>query len=622
MDTHREVQVGELDALIDRGAWSEIAVTLANAGSSDAAAAVAWAVLDAVAAGDAFGAVGRELLRHLPADWECAGWSLPLTVLAADAGVRAWTADRDRVAAIAGRLRRSPQAVADADLMLWLTAVRGELAFSQRDPGAVAYAITQPFDRPTYRVCGHLARCRLVRLQGATLLAFDVRSPEAYAHLERARAGFAEVGALEELVWTDVMVEAATATDQVDSDNTLERQVALAERLGELGSLRAAPTWLIFAGLAVAREDIAAAGRFLEGAVSGGVGLGKLANYVALLDAVHELGKGRPAKSLIDGLADLVAALPSPGARRWAAELAAPHVLDRGRLDVLAKLHRHAAEAPFVPLPRTGPAWTTAQRQAILEHGVTDAVAEIEKLVTGLEASGRSRAAARLALRAAWDLRRAGIAATDADRLWRWGAGQMPSDVDGLDRALVDGSLAPARPPDEVHLFGPDVVVVRSGDRITLSAGPALLLAVLVTERSWLTDEQVIERLWPGVDVDSGRNRLKLALHRLRTRLALDGDELIVREPGRIRVNGAGWCIDLWEFLDMCRGGPGERMHAFHAFTAEPCTRQGAYDETMIALRDSLRAKWADLTTGLVEDGLLDRGEAVSRARSLGIELD
>lgn len=173
-----------------------------------------------------------------------------------------------------------------------------------------------------------------------------------------------------------------------------------------------------------------------------------------------------------------------------------------------------------------------------------------------------------------------------------------------------------------VRVLVPDVLIRRHGEPAKLPGSSARLLAVLVAQRQPVTVDKLADLLWPEIDIDAGRNRLNVTVHRLRKALDLPNDELLVRSADGIAlVPGSGWVIDSWSFWDLSGAtvDPVAQVEAFELYQADFCARQFAYEDAVGIERDRLRARWADLTRRLLDGMLVNPTVAADRALAFGI---
>jgi len=159
-----------------------------------------------------------------------------------------------------------------------------------------------------------------------------------------------------------------------------------------------------------------------------------------------------------------------------------------------------------------------------------------------------------------------------------------------------------------VRLLSPDLEVWRNGATVKLPGAGARILAVLVAQRQPVTVDRLADLLWPEIDLDAGRNRLNVTVHRLRKALDIRNDELLVRSTDGIAlVPGTEWTIDGWLFADLAASAAADdRRTAFDLYRADLCSRQFAYDEALLTERRRLHALWVDLTVGLLSRGPTD----------------
>ena len=85
-------------------------------------------------------------------------------------------------------------------------------------------------------------------------------------------------------------------------------------------------------------------------------------------------------------------------------------------------------------------------------------------------------------------------------------------------------------------------------ERFALARGERELLLALALHRRGIGTERVTELLWPQIAAPIGRNRLYVALHRLRRRF---GGDLLARDGGSYRLDDARVRVDLWNFAEL-----------------------------------------------------------------------
>ena len=87
----------------------------------------------------------------------------------------------------------------------------------------------------------------------------------------------------------------------------------------------------------------------------------------------------------------------------------------------------------------------------------------------------------------------------------------------------------------------------RGEERLPLARGERELLLALALHRRGIGAERLTELLWPQSATATARNRLYVALHRLRRRF---GDELFARNGGSYRLDDGEVRVDLWCFAE------------------------------------------------------------------------
>lgn len=241
-----------------------------------------------------------------------------------------------------------------------------------------------------------------------------------------------------------------------------------------------------------------------------------------------------------------------------------------------------------------------------------DRLADVTKLWI---AEGRNRYAGRLCLRMARDAERAGRPDAGA---WqrRRGVLLLPTDQaqwTPFEREIVGlVEVEPVVATSELLLFGPDLVVRRGGHDIAIPPLLARMLVLLAVRQRPATTDWLIDRLWPDADIDTGQNRLKVDLHRLRRRLDLEVGELVVRDRAGISLTSDDrWYIDLWEWRRLSRGNNGQRLRALEMFGGDLCSRQFSYDDLVIEEALHLRTRWSTIARSLLQTAWLSPQRAV-----------
>lgn len=606
--------------LVDEEDWAELAARLANpdpAGDSreghpwDATAEIALACL----------ARGRlEGLRVLLAD-EAATLALPTRVLLADAAVRAGTITDAALLELQEELQAAD---APTSWRLWMAAIRADFhAFGGESAGlVVALSASSDVDFDEADLLGRMAHARLRRLVGIVGYFLSTDKDEAAAVFEEAGAELASVCQSEEVLVTLGSHAYARASVE-DAASLLDELTDIRDAMVAIGSDRVslldyALGWTAhFAGDTQRLTDCVSMWRSRTK-----VGPGNLANKgMNVLEKIFALsngdGDGDPA-----ALAEAAVRVATDARISGLALSAADALLDVGE----------AALVPGVTPPGFPAFWESPDkslklREILARHHLLvepsdGAVAELHTVIGLWVAQERQVQAELLAIRAAVDCLRVGRRG-DAQRFFeqselhrsKLGRRLYVQHERRYDELLERGDL-----PGEIRMLGPDVVVVCSGREVRLSEQSARLVVLLADARKALTRDWIIDAMWPDLDYETGRKRLKVATHRLREAIEVPPGTFIAADRGGIALDVPGWRVDLWEFRDLAAGDTAGRLRAFSMYQGDLCFRQLAYDDTVTELRDMLRDEWLALGTELVVDGELDPHVVAARARELGIE--
>ncbi|MBV8149113.1 MAG: hypothetical protein JO092_08485, partial [Candidatus Eremiobacteraeota bacterium] len=111
--------------------------------------------------------------------------------------------------------------------------------------------------------------------------------------------------------------------------------------------------------------------------------------------------------------------------------------------------------------------------------------------------------------------------------------------------ARFDASHARVLPRLEISFL--DGVVRREGKTIELSDGDLALLLLVAARRKPSTRETITSALWPEVPASTGRNRLNVRLHDLRSHA---GEDVIIFDSRGYRV-ADGAHVDLWQIAEL-----------------------------------------------------------------------
>ncbi|MBI3156972.1 MAG: AAA family ATPase, partial [Burkholderiales bacterium] len=158
------------------------------------------------------------------------------------------------------------------------------------------------------------------------------------------------------------------------------------------------------------------------------------------------------------------------------------------------------------------------------------------------------------------------------------------------------GAVAPVRWVvrllGQVQAIGAERTIARWPSRAVV----ALLATLALEPQRAHPREQLIERLWPGVAPDIGRNRLRQALSVLRALLepaGRPGAAVLLADRAALRVVPGAIDCDVHRFAQQARAGQLEAAMALYRGEFMP----GFYDEWVLAERERLAAIHARLAT-------------------------
>jgi ATP/maltotriose-dependent transcriptional regulator MalT/DNA-binding SARP family transcriptional activator len=196
-----------------------------------------------------------------------------------------------------------------------------------------------------------------------------------------------------------------------------------------------------------------------------------------------------------------------------------------------------------------------------------------------------------------------------------------------LALAVEGGSPAAAR----IHVGELPIAIsvlgrfdVREGGRaIDLPPGKPTALVKLVASRGSVPTEEAIEALWPEVEPESGRKRLRNVLNRLRA-----VGELVVRSEqalelaGGIEVDALRFADEAGRALSLARVRPGEAVVVARRAAARyhgELLPDDPYESWASVTREWLRGRYVELLDVLVDDaertGELDEALRLQRRR-------
>jgi hypothetical protein len=531
-------------------------------------------------------------------------------VQALDAAVRLGESALVEIEEMAGALAPVPES---EDLRLWLEVLRAEHLLWRADLGAVSLAAPLlerlPADaHASFRVL--VPRARVRRIMGfAAVFAGDRRVSAALC--ADAAADFARAGWEAERALT-LALHAVLHVGVFMDDFELMCSVAAEARgsLEELDSPLRAEALLGEAVVALAAGDLSRMWQALDrpGVAEAGtlpaLGSEVLQRFVGLLSSG---GREQEVLVLEEALLDLRRRYPQPA--RMLTVTAAHVLCDLGRTTLARGLSSMAEYGAENSLLGTRDRHALQLRLRLLggDAGVLDAVGE---LLEAVRADGLVRDAAMKAARFAIDCRRTGLVEA-AGALEEWSRTRRPPDREltvweAWWAARATEAIEEAVEAVELRLLDTHVSVVRAGRVRRLKGGTARLLVVLVAADGTVGTEALIDRLWPEVDLEAGRNRLNVTLHRLRRAIGADR-QVIVRSGAAVWfAPPPGWSVDTWDFRRLAGGGSADRRAALDLYRDHLCIRQLPYDEAVLGERLLLEARLTRLLVQLTEDPLVD----------------
>ena len=320
----------------------------------------------------------------------------------------------------------------------------------------------------------------------------------------------------------------------------------------------------------------------------------------ALLDLV-ESGASAEAFAQIDvALAPVISDHPR-WAHAWQGQIANA-LADLGDPRA-ARFERAAAASPLNSASQRTERDLLKLRVAAIE-GDPPTVSDVKQLVEELAATGRRRQAARLALRLARDLARAG-AASDAKVLHGWGVDHLPQEgrrtiwEQLLAEPLVDDAWdhepSAGTAGLRIEVLRPALVIELDGRPVAITDMQAkLVLALTIAHPTPVHVEQVTDLLWPELPVATARPRLSTLLHRLRRSLER-GPAIVIRRGDLLSLAADQVEVDLLHLravlADSSRDRH-ERLAALAAVRGNLCAIQFPYEDTFIEGRRRFAADW------------------------------
>jgi hypothetical protein len=248
-------------------------------------------------------------------------------------------------------------------------------------------------------------------------------------------------------------------------------------------------------------------------------------------------------------------------------------------------------------------------RLDLLERGDDAAVAAVDADLETGRRPGRHRTVAQRALLAALAARRVGRDDV-AERLYLEAVADLPPPDRRImwENALVANVVAtrvtgPSAP--RLRLLGPEVTIEAGATRQALSAGLARLVVALVGEGGAAPVDRLVDALWPETDLETGRARLRVTLHRLRRALGDDIDPL--QRQGEMVALAPSVELDTMRFEKLAAGGEKDRRLAVEAYGGDVAWVQLAYDDVAAPLRRRLAVIWREIASQALADPGLPR---------------
>ena len=535
------------------------------------------------------------------------------------------------------QLRDRVQATDDATLALRMEAALADHHASQGSPlcGLIAAQALAPVsDEPLRDSDALWARGRLWRtLALASLFSPDDRPQRSFTFLDRAKADLAHAGFHVEwarcaadlhFVWTLAFGE--------DFDRTSDIVDESLARLRQRGSSYVDLVLGFRAYLDLAAGDISAAGACadeIDGMAVARPGHALTPVIVGYVRSASALVTDGPTPAVLAAIEDhlgLVRAAATPVLTGQMVGLASI-LNDLGHVDAehLAVARRWAARAGAgeSSIPSTVHDLAVLGGQLdLLEPTDPDAtVSAMEDHLARGRQLGLRRDTARQALRAAVAARRAGLD-DPAERWFLEGLADLPPPArrSFWERTVISSAAThrvQASAPITLRLLRPEVEVDVSGERQPLSVAAARLVVVLVGEGGAAPADRLVDALWPDADPDTGRGRLRVALHRLRKVLRApdaDRDDDPLPRRGDLVVLSPSVEVDAVRFEKLATGSWVDRMNALDLYHGAVAEAQLAYDDTAAPLRRRLAALWRELATEALARSQLTRTTAVHLA--------
>jgi tetratricopeptide (TPR) repeat protein len=267
-----------------------------------------------------------------------------------------------------------------------------------------------------------------------------------------------------------------------------------------------------------------------------------------------------------------------------------------------------AALAPVAMLRTDRDRASVLTRIDLLERRDEAAVAAIDADLGLARRLGLRRDVGRRAVRAALAARRIGRDDL-ADRFLQEALDELPP---ADERTLWENSYvalavttraAESVEPPRLRLLDAEVSIEDQSGRRTLSTALARLVVALVADGGTASVDRLVDVLWPDADLDVGRSRLRVVLHRLRRTMDDgQGGDAVVRR-GNLVVLSPNVAVDVTGFERLATSDdPDDRRAALEIYQSEVAGMQLAYDDVAAPLRRRLVAVWRALVAEALDD--------------------
>jgi DNA-binding SARP family transcriptional activator/tetratricopeptide (TPR) repeat protein len=144
-----------------------------------------------------------------------------------------------------------------------------------------------------------------------------------------------------------------------------------------------------------------------------------------------------------------------------------------------------------------------------------------------------------------------------------------------------------------------------------------LLTALALAQGHLLHREEIIDRLWPGKDLEAGANNLYRTLHTLRK---ITGEDVVSMERGVVRLADNAW-TDVTAFESAVAAGDCDSLSAAIDLYRGDLLPDDPYSDGLIARREGLRQRFVDAALGFAKSAASTPEQRVETLRRV-VELD